>query len=60
MKAPSGTRSALAVAAATLLGALTLLAPDPPPASAADERRDCALPAWIHAFTGHWGGADCR
>ncbi len=47
----------LAVAGATLLTALAILAP---PAPGGGVSSDCRLPAWAYVWTGHWGGGDCR
>ena len=52
--------TSLAVAAATCLAALAVLVPGAPGAPIADDPSDCALPAWIHALTGHWGTDGCR
>ena len=51
--------TALVVTAATCFAALVMLVPGAPAAPAASDPGSCALPAWMHALTGHWGGSAC-
>jgi hypothetical protein len=60
MNRQSRIRASLTVATATCFAALAVLVPGAPGAPAASDPGECRLPAWIHAWTGHWGGDDCR
>jgi hypothetical protein len=60
MSPHSRIRASLAVATTACLAALAMLVPAAPGAPAAGDPGACRLPAWIHVWTGHWGGGDCR